>query len=42
MSTELEEKIPAGAEIVLLPEFDAELRDFNLQMGKKLKQQGIK
>ncbi|MCL6446971.1 MAG: hypothetical protein K6U04_02290 [Armatimonadetes bacterium] len=39
---ELEEKIPAGAEIVLLPEFDAELRDFNLQIGKKIEAEGNK
>ena len=38
---ELEEKIPLGAEIVLLPEFDPELRNFNLELGKELGKSGI-
>ncbi|MBU0599298.1 hypothetical protein KKB54_01005 [bacterium] len=33
---ELEEKIPLGAEIVILPEFDTQLRDFNLKLGREL------
>jgi len=31
---EIEEKIPVDAEIILLPEFNKELKEFNLQMGK--------
>lgn len=37
---ELEDEIPLGAEIVLLPEFDPELRNLNWQLGKKLKDSG--
>jgi len=37
---ELEEKIPLGAEILLLPEFDPELRKFNLELGRKLEESG--
>ena len=37
---ELEEKIPLGAEILLLPEFDPELRKFNLELGRKLEEGG--
>ena len=37
---ELEEKIPLGAEILLLPEFDPELRNFNLELGRKLEESG--
>ena len=33
---ELEEKIPIGAEIVLLPEFDKELKEYNLGLGKNI------
>ncbi|MEW6358519.1 MAG: DUF5647 family protein [Planctomycetota bacterium] len=39
---ELEEKIPVGAEIVLLPEFDAELKEFNLKLGRKIEREGGK
>ena len=38
---ELEEKIPVGAEILLLPEFDPELKNFNLELGSELGKSGI-
>ena len=31
---ELEEKLPIGAEVILLPEFDRELKEYNLKLGK--------
>jgi hypothetical protein len=34
--TNLDESIPTDAEIVFLPEFDTELKDFNIELGKKL------
>jgi hypothetical protein len=37
---ELEEKIPVGAEIVLLPEFDPELKKHNLRLARKIEKQG--
>lgn len=39
---ELEEKIPLGAEIILLPEFNPALKKFNLEMGRKLEANGTK
>jgi len=33
---ELEEKIPIGAEIILLPEFDKELKEYNLKLGRDI------
>jgi len=39
---EMEEKIPLNAEIILLPEFDRELKEFNLSLGKKLETDGSK
>jgi len=39
---ELEEEIPLGAEIILLPEFNPELKKFNLEMGRKLEANGVK
>ncbi len=39
---ELEEKIPLGAEIILLPEFNQTLKKFNLEMGRKLEANGTK
>ena len=39
---ELEEAIPPDAEIILLPEFDIELKDFNLELGKKIEVSGTK
>ncbi|MBF0338641.1 MAG: hypothetical protein HQL05_12530 [Nitrospirae bacterium] len=39
---EIEDKIPIGAEIVLLPEFDKELKSFNLKLGKDIEAQGTK
>jgi hypothetical protein len=39
---ELEEKIPVGAEIVLLPEFDPELKKHNLRLVRKIQKEGRK
>ena len=39
---EIEGKIPLDAEIILLPEFDQDLKDFNLKMGKDIKAKGGK
>ena len=39
---EFEEAIPPDAEIILLPEFDIELKDFNLELGRKLEASGTK
>lgn len=33
---ELEEKIPIGTEIILLPEFDKELKEYNLGLGRNI------
>ena len=39
---EIEEKLPMDAEIVLLPEFDGALKEFNFNMGKKIEAGGGK
>ena len=39
---EIEEKIPLGAEIILLPEFDQDLKEFNLRLGKAIEAKGEK
>jgi hypothetical protein len=39
---EIEEKISVDAEIILLPEFDKELKEFNLQIGKNIEKEGGK
>ena len=39
---EIESKIPLDAEIVLLPEFDPELKEFNLKLGKEIEAAGGK
>ncbi|MEK9134564.1 MAG: DUF5647 family protein [Pseudomonadota bacterium] len=39
---EIEEKIPLGSEIILLPEFDQELKEFNLKLGKGIEAEGGK
>ena len=39
---ELEEKIPVGAEIVLLPEFDPELKKHNLRLAREIRKEGGK
>ena len=39
---EIEEKIPVDAEIVLLPEFDPELKKHNLKLARKIKKEGGK
>jgi hypothetical protein len=37
---EVETNIPIDAEIVLLPEFDKELKKFNLRLGKNIEEDG--
>lgn len=37
---EIEEKIPLDAEIVFLPEFDEDLKNFNLNLGKNIEKEG--
>ena len=39
---EVKNRIPPDSEIILLPEFDEELKDYNLQLGKKLEADGTK
>jgi hypothetical protein len=39
---EIEEKISVDAEVVLLPEFDKELKEFNLKLGKNIEKEGGK
>jgi hypothetical protein len=39
---EIEEKIPIDTEIILLPEYDKELKEFNLKLGKKMEAGGEK
>ena len=39
---EIEEKISIETEVILLPEFDNELREFNLQLGKSIENEGGK
>lgn len=39
---EIEKKIPVDAEIVLLPDFDKELKEFNLTLGKNLESENVK
>jgi len=29
-------KLPVGAEVILLPEFDKELKEYNLRLGKNI------
>ena len=38
----MEEKIPVDAEIILLPEFDKELKEYNLRLGKDMESKGEK
>jgi hypothetical protein len=39
---EIEEKLPLDSEVILLPEYDKELREFNLQLGKNIENEGEK
>jgi hypothetical protein len=39
---EIEEKIPLDSEIILLPEFDKELKEFNRGLGKNIGSEGGK
>jgi hypothetical protein len=39
---DLEDLIPPDSEIILLPEFDTELKHFNLELGKRLESAGSK
>ena len=37
---EIEERIPVGAEIILLPEYDNELKKFNRSLGRQMEAEG--
>ena len=37
---EVEDRIPMDAEIILLPEFDKDLKEFNLTLGRGLEERG--
>ena len=39
---DLDNQIPLDSELILMPEFDAELRDFNLSLGRKIESEGGK
>lgn len=39
---EIETQIPVGSEVVLLPEFDIGLKQFNLNLGKTIEAEGDK
>ena len=39
---EIEEKLPVDAEIILLPEFDEKLKEYNLTLGKKIESERSK
>lgn len=39
---ETEQRLPVDAEIILLPEFDRELKAFNLKLGKDIEAEGGK
>jgi len=39
---ELSSRIPLDSELVLVPEFDTELREFNLSLGKRIESEGGK
>jgi Family of unknown function (DUF5647) len=39
---EIEEKISSGSEIILLPDFDKELKNYNLKLGKDMETNGEK
>jgi hypothetical protein len=39
---EIAEKIPLGAELILLPEFDDELKTYNLSLGGGIEAEGGK
>ncbi len=39
---EFSDRIPPDSEIILVPEFDMELRDYNLSLGKEIEAEGEK
>ena len=39
---DIENGIPKDSEIVLLPEFDLELKEYNLKLGEKIESEGGK
>ena len=39
---EFSERIPPDTEIILVPEFNVELRDYNLSLGKEIEAEGEK
>ena len=38
---DMEESIPPGTEVIFLPEYDRELKDHNLELGKRLESDGV-
>ena len=39
---ELEEKLPQGVEVILLPEYNDELKEYNLKLGRDIEVEGKK
>lgn len=39
---EIQSEIPSDAEIIFLPEYDLELKEFNLKIGKNEESEGFK
>lgn len=39
---EVEERIPKDAEVILIPEYDQELADYNLRTGRQIENEGGK
>jgi len=39
---EFSDRLPSDSEIILVPEFDVELRDYNLSLGKEIEAGGEK
>lgn len=37
---EIEKRVPRAAEIILLPEYDADLKAFNVELGKRVEAEG--
>ena len=36
------ETIPVGSEVIFLPDFDNDLKEFNLKLGEKLREEGTR
>ena len=39
---DIEKKVPLDADIIFLPEFDNELKDYNLKLGKQIESESEK